>query len=225
LKPGINIENILGCFQSLEKEDIEFLNENKTQVSYYKGDTIFKQGAFTPHVLFVNSGLVTVTLQTGREKQINIRLVKQGDFISFSSIFSNDTYKYSAISQTDSTICMIEKEALRKLLIKNPKFAMQIISKNSNNEKRYLEIIKNVSYKQMRGKLASAILYLSSEEFLDEDVFNFLSRQDIADFASITVESAVKFLKEFEKEGILSLDGRRVIIKNHQALGELDLRG
>jgi CRP/FNR family transcriptional regulator, polysaccharide utilization system transcription regulator len=225
LKPGINIENILGCFQSLEKEDIEFLNENKTQVAYYKGDTIFKQGAFTPHVLFVNSGLVTVTLQTGREKQINIRLVKQGDFISFSSIFSNDTYKYSAISQTDSTICMIEKEALRKLLIKNPKFAMQIISRNSNNEKRYLEIIKNVSYKQMRGKLASAILYLSSEEFLEEDVFNFLSRQDIADFASITVESAVKFLKEFEKEGILSLDGRRVIIKNHQALGELDLRG
>jgi CRP/FNR family transcriptional regulator, polysaccharide utilization system transcription regulator len=225
LKPGINIENILGCFQSLEKEDIEFLNENKTQVAYYKGDTIFKQGAFTPHVLFVNSGLVTVTLQTGREKQINIRLVKQGDFISFSSIFNNDTYKYSAISQTDSTICMIEKEALRKLLIKNPKFAMQIISRNSNNEKRYLEIIKNVSYKQMRGKLASAILYLSSEEFLEEDVFNFLSRQDIADFASITVESAVKFLKEFEKEGILSLDGRRVIIKNHQALGELDLRG
>ncbi|MFW5793805.1 MAG: Crp/Fnr family transcriptional regulator [Bacteroidota bacterium] len=225
MKPEINIENILSCFQSLEKEDIEFLNENKTQVAYYKGDIIFRQGAFMPHVLFVNSGLVTITLQTGREKQINIRLVKQGDFITFSSIFQNDTYKYSAISQTDSTICMIEKEALRKLLIKNPKFAMQIISKNSNNEKRYLEIIKNVSYKQMRGKLASAILYLSSEEFLEEDVFNYLSRQDIADFASITVESAVKFLKEFEKEGILSLDGRRVIIKNHQALDELDLRG
>ena len=68
----------------------------------------------------------------------------------------------------------------------------------------------------MRGKLASALLYLSSEEFLEEDVFQYLTRQDIADFASVTIESAVKFIKEFVKEGILKLKGKdlKIIIKN-----------
>ena len=225
MKQNNNIENLSGCFQNLESEDVEFLNKHKTQINYFKGETIFKQGAFAPHVLFVNSGLVRVYLQTGKEKQINIQLAKQGDFMAFSSIFNKNAYQYSAISLKDSSICMIEKEALKKIILKNPDFALQITSKNCENEIRYLEIIKNVSYKQMRGKLASALLYLTSEEFKDENIFQYLTRQDIADFASITVESAVKFLKEFEKEGLISQNGKQILIKNGETLKELDLKG
>ncbi|MCF8297999.1 MAG: Crp/Fnr family transcriptional regulator [Saprospiraceae bacterium] len=219
------IENLCGCFQDLSSEDVVFLNENKTQVTYLKGETIFKQGAFAPHVLFVNKGLVRVYLQTGREKQINIHLARQGDFMAFSSIFNTNTYQYSAIALSDSSICMIEKEALKKIILKNPDFALQLTSRNYQAETRYLEIIKNVSYKQMRGKLASALLYLSSEEYKDDNVFQYLSRQDIADFASITVESAVKFLKEFEKEGLISQEGKNIIIQNRQVLNDLDMKG
>ena len=77
----------------------------------------------------------------------------------------------------------------------------------------------------MRGKLASCLLYLSSEEFLEEDVFQYLTRQDIADFASITIESAVKFIKEFEKEGILKLKGKDLKIINNGKLEEIAKRG
>ena len=77
----------------------------------------------------------------------------------------------------------------------------------------------------MRGKLASALLYLSSEEFLEEDVFQYLTRQDIADFASITIESAVKFIKEFEKEGILKLMGKDLKITDKHMLEEIARRG
>lgn len=136
--------------------------------------------------------------------------------MAFSSVFGDNIYNCSAVALKDSTICMIEKTALKQLLMKNADFAMRITSRNCRNEARYLDIIQNTSYKQMRGKLASALLYLSSEEFLEEDVFQYLTRQDIADFASVTIESAVKFIKEFEKEGILKLKGKdlKIIIKN-----------
>ena len=42
---------------------------------------------------------------------------------------------------------------------------------------RMVEIIRSLSYNQMRGKLASAILYLSDVKFLDEGVFQLLSRE------------------------------------------------
>jgi len=220
-----SIINTSGCFQTLDSKDLEFLNNNKTQITYLKGETIFKQGAFAPHVLYVNSGLIRVYLQTGSSKQINIRLVNRGNFIVFSSIFDENIYTYSAAALKDSTICMIDKEALKQLLLKNPEFAMRITSKNYQNESRYLEIITNVSYKQMRGKLASALLYLSADKFSGEDIYQYLTRQDIADFASITVESAIKFIKEFEKEGILFLDGKKITIRNIEALAEINLRG
>jgi CRP-like cAMP-binding protein len=213
------------CFQNLGFADLKIINEKKRQVTFFKDETVFKQGAFAPHVLFVNQGLVRVYIQTNKNKQINIRLAKKGDLIAFSSIFGKDTYLYSAIALKDSEICMIDKEALKELLWRNPDFAMQIYSKNCHNENRYIDIIRNISYKQMRGKLASALLYLSSEKFTDENVYECLTRQNIADFASISVESAVKFIKEFEKEGIISLDGKKILIQDKKSLDEINLRG
>jgi len=213
------------CFQYLYPDELEFINSRKTQITYLKGEIIFKQGAFASYILYVVDGLVKVFLQTGSIKQLNIRLTKQGEFMAFSSAFGDNIYNCSAIALKDSTICMIEKTALKQLLMKNADFAMRITSKNCRNEARYLDIIQNTSYKQMRGKLASALLYLSSEEFIEEDVFQYLTRQDIADFASITIESAVKFIKEFEKDGILKLTGKDIKIINKVRLGEIAKRG
>ena len=220
-----NIQHISDCFSNLPQKDIDFLNEKKTQVSYLKGETIFKQDAFSPHVFFVNRGLAMVYLRLGKTKQINIRIVKQGDYLAFSAVFNKKTYQYSAVSLSDSTFCMIEKEALKEVLLRNADFAMQITSKNNRDESRYIDIINNISYKQMRGKLASTILYLTSEEFKDDNIFQFLTRQNIADFASISVESTVKFLKEFEKEKIIILDGKNIDIIDKLQLENISRNG
>lgn len=222
---GKGIEITSDCFQELGFEDLQIITKNKKQLTFFKDETIFKQGAFAPHVLFVNQGLVRVYVQTDKNKQINIRIAKRGDLMAFSSIFKKNTYLYSAVALKDSSICMIDKEALTKLLLKNPDFAMKINSKNCFNETRYIDIIQNISYKHMRGKLASALLYLSSDEFIDENVYEYLTRQNIADFASISVESAVKFIKEFEKEKIIALDGKKILILDYKKLEAINIVG
>jgi CRP-like cAMP-binding protein len=198
-------------------EVLNQLAQFKIRITYLKGETIFKQGAFAPYVLYVVQGLAKVYLQTGYEKQINISLAKTGDFLAFSSIFGENIHTYSSLALKDSEICMIEKESLKEILLGNPQFALEVTSKNYRNERHLLEIIKNLSYKQMRGKLASTLLYLSQEDFLKENVFETLTRQEIADFASISAESAIKFLKEFEKEKIIRLRGKEIeIIETHK---------
>lgn len=204
---------------------MEVLRESKTRVSYLKGENIFKQGAFAPYVIYIVEGLVKVYLQTGYEKQINISLAKTGDFLAFSSIFGENIHTYSAQALKDSEICMFEKESLKDILLNNPQYALEITSQNFSNERRLFEVIKNVSYKQMRGKLASSLLYLSQEAFLKENIFEFLTRHDIADFASISTESAIKFLKEFEKEEILQLDKKDIIILDPEKLENISRNG
>jgi len=213
------------CFQYLYPDELDFINSSKTQITYFKGETLFKQGAFAPYVLFVVEGLVKMFLQMGINRQLNLSLAKQGEFMSFSSVFDETIYNYSAVAIKDSTICMIDKTALKQLLMKNTDFAIRITSRNVKNERHFLEIIRNISYNQMRGKLASALLYLSNDELHDENVFRYLTRQDIADFASITVESAVKFLKEFEAEGLLKLRGKDIVIPDKEKLQLISKNG
>ncbi len=212
-------------FEELFSGDLEVLEQHKTKITYLKGENIFKQGAFAPHIMFVIKGLVKIYLQTGYDKQINLGIAQNGDFLAFSSVFGENVHTYSSQALIDTDVCMIEKESLKAALLRNPKFALQVTSKNYRNESRLLEILKNVSYKQMRGKLASALLYLSQEEFVKEEVFTFLSRQDIADFASISTESAIKFLKEFEKEKILALKGKDIEILDFGKLESISKNG
>jgi CRP/FNR family transcriptional regulator len=212
------IEDTSNCFQTLYPEELEFISDKKKQLAYLRGEQIFKQGAFSPYVMYIIDGLVKISLQTGFEKQMNIRLAHSGEFLAFSSIFGDTIYNYTATALRNSKICMIDKEALRNLLYENAEFAMRITSKNCRNESRFFEIIKNISYKQMRGKLASAIIYLSSSEFAGESIFNLLTRQDLAEFASVSTESTIKIVKEFEQEKILELKSKDIIIVNFEKL-------
>ena len=212
-------------FEQMFPEELKILEGNKTKIAYLKGENIFKQGAFAPYVIYIVSGLVKVYLQTGYDKQINIGIAQKGEFLAFSSVFGEKVHSYSTQAITNAEVCMIEKESLKNALLKNPEFALQITSKNYRNERLLIEIIKNLSYKQMRGKLASAIIYLSQIEFLNENIFENLTRQEIADFASISTESAIKFLKEFEKEGIVILNGKNIEIIHHEKLEQLSKNG
>ena len=218
-------EHFSKCFQHLFPDELEFINDKKIQLTYLQGETLFKQGAFAPYVLFVIDGLVKVYLQTGSNKQINIRLAVEGDYLAFSSVFDENIYNYSAVALKDSVVCMIDKTALRKLFLKNSEFAMRITTRNCHNEAWLLDMLKNITYKQMRGKIASSLIYLSSEKFLKKNVFHYLTRKDIADFASITTESTIKFIKEFEKEGILKLDGKDIIVVNRKKLEDIARNG
>jgi CRP/FNR family transcriptional regulator, polysaccharide utilization system transcription regulator len=221
----MTIKKELNQLHTFSESDQEFLAHKKKQLRYLKGENIFKQGAFAPYVMFVQSGLVKVYLQTGLNKQLNIRIARSGDFLAFSSVFGEEIYTYSSVAIKDSDICMIDKDGLKQLLFKNNDFAMRITSNNYKNEKELLNIISSISYKQMRGKLATTLLYLSSKELLAENIFHYLTRQDMADFASISTESAIKFLKEFEKEGIIKLDGKNITISDLSSLQNMAKNG
>ena len=85
--------------------------------------------------------------------------------------------------------------------------------------------IRNLMFKQMNGRLADALLYLSSINFESDSVFGYLSRKDIADFAGLSTENVVKLLKAYEKEGLLKLNDKDIQLINRQALFEIGKRG
>jgi CRP-like cAMP-binding protein len=213
------------CFQHLYPDELAFINGKKIQLVYKKGENLFKEGAFSPYVMYVADGLVRVYLQAGYKKEVNIRLARNGDFLAFSSLFGNDVFNYSAAALKESIICMIDKKSLRILLEKNSLFAMQILSKNCHDESYLLEALRNISTKHMRGKLATALLYLSSEQFRGLEVFRYMTRQDIAGFAFISPESAIKFIKEFERDAIISAKGKNIDVLDREKLEEISRRG
>lgn len=218
-------EKLGECFDKLSVDEKNFLASQKKQLVYARGENICKQGAFAPFVLYVLEGMVRVFVESGHDKHLNIAIENKGSYIGFNTVFGESVYQYSAVALTDCTICMIDKQALNKLFHKNKEFALSIISRNCRTEKLLLSHLKTQTHKQMPGKLAVALLYLNRHDFQSKNIYNYLTRRDIAEFAGITVESTIKLLKEFEKDKLISLNGKKVEVVDENKLKEVASRG
>lgn len=213
------------CFNKLIPLELEFINKKKVQINYSKGENICKQGAFASSVLYITNGLVKLYLENFNKKITNIQILRSTDFIGLSSIYGDNIYNYSVVALKDTDICIMEKEALKQLLEKNGSFASSLIKKYCEDESYLFEKFRSISYKQMNGRLADVLIYLSSEKLYQEKVFEYINRKDIADFACISKESTVKLLTEFKNEGIIDMDGKKITIEKPELLKSISKKG
>jgi CRP-like cAMP-binding protein len=213
------------CFQMLSHEEVELVRASKTQVLFRKGDNLSKQGAFASYVLFLIKGLVRQYLEGDGAKNYNLRIIRPGEFIGLSAVFNKNTFSYSTVSLTDCQVFLVEKDAIANIIKQNGEFGFSIIKRYCEQNTDLFDTVKNLMYKQMHGRLADALLYIDSLKSENSSVFQLLSRKDIADFAGISTESAVKLLKTFERDGFIHLDEKDIAIKDHSALKEISKRG
>jgi CRP/FNR family transcriptional regulator len=83
----------------------------------------------------------------------------------------------------------------------------------------------SLSQKQMPGRVADALIYLSDEIYESSCIGNEISRQDIADYTSMSKDSAIRILKEFERDRIIRLEGRCIEVLDLKRLQSISLMG
>ena len=212
------------CFRNLLPEEIDLARNSKTRVIFRKGENLTKQGAFASSVLFIVDGLAKQYVEGDATRNFNLRLLKGGEFVGLSVAFNNHTYQYSVVALRETTACLIEKEAVTSLIKANGTFAYNIINRYCEQNNKLYNSIRDLMYKQMNGRLAGALLYLWNEQ-VNAEVFPYLSRKDIADFAGLSTESTVKLLKTVEKEGLISLEDKDIRLNDVAGLEQINLRG
>ena len=213
------------CFQMLSPEEVELVRGSKTQILFRKGDNLTKQGAFASYVLFIISGLARQYVEGDSNKNYNLRIIKPGEFVGLSAVFTKNTFNYSSIAITDCQVFLVEKDAIAKVVKQNGIFAFTMITRYCEQNANLFDTLRTVMYKQMNGRIAETLLYIDGFKTENPTIFQLLSRKDIADFAGISTESAVKLLKSFEKDGVIELNEKDIQVVNHNGLLEISKKG
>jgi CRP/FNR family transcriptional regulator len=213
------------CFQTLTPDEVSLVQSARTQVLFRKGDNLTKQGTFASYVLFVVKGLARQYVEGDNGKSYNLRIITPAEFVGLSSVFSGNTFNYSSVAITDCHVFLVEKSAINHIMLQNGNFGFGIIKRYFDQNANLFDTLRTLLYKQMHGRLAETLLYLDGLKVQFPDIFQLLSRKDVAEFAGISTESGVKLLKNFEKEGLITLHDKDIIIKNSDALREISKRG
>jgi len=213
------------CFQLLSTDEMELVRASKTQILFRKGDNLTKQGAFASYILFVINGLAIQYIEDETNRSFNLRIIKPGEFVGLSSVFTKNTFNYSSVALTECQVYLIEKEAIAHLVKQNGEFGYKLIKRYCEQNVNLSETLRTLIFKQMNGRLADSLLYLDSIRKDYPDIYHLLSRKNIADFAGISTESAVKLLKTLEKEAVITLKDKDIDIEDKSRLDKISKNG
>lgn len=213
------------CFAALGPEEMDLIRESKTQVIFHKGETLIKQGAFASYILFISSGVCKQYVESEGARNLNIRLKGPGEFAGLSAVFTDKKFGYSVSALSETRVFLLETDAISRLIQQNAAFGYRITRRYCQENAHLYANIHNLVYKQLNGRMADVLRYIDAFKSLHPDIFSLLSRKDIAEFAGMSTESAVKILKSFEKDGLIELEEKNVQILNAEKVAELSERG
>lgn len=215
----------LPCFAALSPEEAGLVRESRVQVVFHRGENLAKQGAFASYLVFIAEGYTRQFIEGSNGRIHNLRIIGPGELVGLSSVFNPNTFSYSVVAITETTGFLLEKEAVTALIKQNGEFAFGMIRRYCEQNIRLYSSLDLILNRQANGRIASVLLTLAPERFNGQDLFRHLTRKDLADFAGISTERAVKVLKSFEKDSLVRLSEKSIILLNHARLEEISRTG
>lgn len=194
-------------FKTLHPDELDRVDMCRVRMHYNVGEIIFKQGSPCYDFVCVTSGLVKLYVEGVYDRKLIIGFARPVDYIFVPGAFVDKRHHFSAMASEETTVCLVEAEVLQSLVKTNPEFSYQSISKISAQAINLFEQLTNLTTKQMPGRLAEMLLYLSARVYESNPFITHLTRQDFADLSGMTKESAIRVLKVFKDDGLVRIDG------------------
>ena len=154
-----------------------------------------------------------------------IKFLRPGVLVGGPGVHISGKYHYTVVAEEDTQACFIEIDNLKKVLYGSNDFLNKYLELCSQNYGRKIERMVSLSHKQMHGRIADALLYLSDQIFKSNKITRQISRKDIADYTAMAKDSAIRILKEFERDKIITLDGRTIEILDNDRLKSISING
>ena len=212
-------------FKMLNEEELVILNKERYEVGFKAGENIIKQGTASSHLIMLTSGIAKLYIEGLDGKNLILELILPHKVYGAPGIFVDNRYHYSITAIEPCTACFIDINNIKTLLRKNGDFTEAFVANCSFNNLFTYERLISLTQKQMHGRIADILIYLSTKIYQSDSFELSLSRQDIGELSGMTKDSAIRILKEFENEGIIKVDSKKVGILNKELLQEISIRG
>ncbi len=213
-------------FCYLSDDQLHEINDNRREVRYKAGETIFKTGGPLTHMICITSGMVKIYLEDeNSEKRIILSILKPVDLVLGPGFLTDNSHHFTAVAMEETVACFIKVSRHEEFMKSNPEYSTAILRHVNSKVILQFQKMLSLTHKQTHGKMADCLLYLANSIY-ENDVFDtVLSRQDLADISAMTKETTIRILKEFSEEGIIICNNNHFEILDKEKLEKISISG
>ncbi|KQC09847.1 MAG: transcriptional regulator, partial [Smithella sp. SDB] len=151
-------------FGGLSNEHITEIEKIAVDKHYNKGDIIFYDGDEGIGFYLVVAGSVSVYKLSPDGKEQIFHIVKEGESIGAVPVFSGKSFPANARALSKTHLLFFNREKFIELITGKPDLTMNILALLSARLREFTIQVENLSLKEIPGRLASYLLYLSQEQ-------------------------------------------------------------
>jgi len=212
-------------YRRLSDEDRRRLADVSMARSYRKGETIFSEGEASHFIYTIASGRVKVVKMLPAGKEVILEILGAGDPLGAVAAYESRPYPASAIALEDATCILVKSGAFFALLETCPSLVRGLLVGLSFRLIELTRRIAEVTGSRVESRFAHLFLKLAERMGKPDAGGVFiplvLSRQDLADLTGTTIETSIRLMSRWGKEGILATEKEGFRLLERAALERL----
>ena len=195
-------------FSSLNGEELGELANLATERIFMSNEFIFWDGDSPDWFYVVAEGKVKVLKHSSSGRDFIIAFFSSGEMFGEIAVFENKPYPASAQAAAETKVVAIKREDFLSFLANRPQVALRIINVLGGRLRDAQGRLRDLAGERVEQRLASVLLMLSSKLGFTLP----FTRQEIADMAGTTTETAIRVMSQLKDRGIIRSTRGKVII-------------
>ncbi len=217
------IEWLCACslFAELSSDHVTALAEVAGVRVYAPGEILFHGGAPADGLYIIVDGRVKVCRYGADGREQVLHIFEGGEPCGEVAVFEGRDYPATAEAMEHSRSLFIPRDDFLRLARTRPDLLMNMLAVLSRRLRRFVEMIDDLSLKEVSTRLARHLLALSEAADNVKEVELTTSKVMLAARLGAVAETLSRTLTRMQNKGVIAVEGRRVTLKNVAALQRL----
>lgn len=223
----VQVARSVPLFRALSEEDWETIAPLLHGHCHPKDGYLFFQGDSADALYIVWMGRVKLIRHTDNGRDVVLEVLGPGQLLGEMAVLDGRPYSMTAQAVEDVAVVAVAKRDFFSLLERYSKVSLAVISELSRRLRLSSEMVRSLAVDRVDQRIARTLLRLAELAGRPHPsrpgailVDMPLTRQDIAEMTGTTVETAIRTMSRFRRQGLISTIRGRVLITNIEALTE-----
>ena len=208
----------IALFNAMDEDHVRTLERRTRRVRLARGEALFLEGDVARGFYVLTLGRVKVYKSSPLGREQILHLVGPGESVGEVAMFSGETFPATAEALVRTEAVFIPKQALLDMVTQEPDVAMALLAGLSRRLREFARLIEDLSLRDVQDRLAAYLLYQSRDDPSAGVLTLPLSKTQLASLLGTVPETLSRAFQRLSKEGLVSVRGQAVHIKDRPAL-------
>jgi CRP-like cAMP-binding protein len=208
-------------FKGLTRHHLEGLTGIVIDRTFGKGQSIFLEGEAAAGFYVVISGRVKVFKLSPDGKEQILHLFGAGELFGEVPVFLGGNFPANADTLEKSRIFFFPRASFIDLIMRHPSLALNMLAALSMRLRQLTHLIENLSLKEVPGRLAAHLLYLSEHSGNATDIELDIPKGQLASLLGTIPETLSRILAKMTNQGLIEVDGRKISLTDRNSIEDL----